>query len=130
MEKESYRTQKRTRILIVDDEKDICYFLGRNLTKRDFEISYAHSLKEANTQLLDQEPRILLLDNHLPDGFGIDFIAKAKIQTPSIKIIMVTAHDTQQDRNKAFSNGADYFLAKPFTINEINKIIDIVLEEA
>ncbi len=117
------------KILIVDDEVDICYFLSRNLAKRDFNVSYVHTLGDAETQLQQEKPAIVLLDNHLPDGFGINYVTKIKSKYPDVKIIMITAHDSPQDRSKAYSNGIDFFLSKPFTITEVNKIIDVLIEQ-
>ena len=116
------------KILIVDDEVDICYFLSRNLAKREFNVSYVHTLRDAETQLQQEKPAIVLLDNHLPDGFGINYVTKIKSKYPDVKIIMITAHDSPQDRSKAYSNGIDFFLSKPFTITEVNKIIDVLME--
>jgi two-component system OmpR family response regulator len=116
------------KILIVDDEVDICYFLSRNLTRRNFGVSYVHSLEDAETQLEQEKPTIVLLDNHLPDGYGINYITKIKSKYPDTKIIMTTAHDSPQDRSKAYTNGVDFFLSKPFTITEVNKVIDVLLE--
>ena len=115
------------KILIVDDEVDICYFLSRNLTKRNFSVSYVHSLTDAETRIQQEDPEILLLDNRLPDGYGINFITKIKNSNPNLKIIMITAHDTPQDRARAYNNGADFFLSKPFTITEVNNVIDVLL---
>ncbi len=117
------------KILIVDDEVDICYFLSRNLAKREFNVSYVHTLGDAETQLQQEKPAIVLLDNHLPDGFGINYVTKIKSKYPDVKIIMITAHDSPQDRSKAYSNGIDFFLSKPFTITEVNKIIDVLMEQ-
>ena len=114
------------KILIVDDEVDICYFLSRNLTKRNFNVSYVHSLAEAETRIQEEHPEILLLDNRLPDGYGINFITKIKNSNPDLKVIMITAHDTPQDRSMAYNNGADFFLPKPFTTTEVNNIIDVL----
>ncbi len=117
------------KILIVDDEVDICYFLSRNLTRRSFGVSYVHTLEDAESQLQQEKPTIVLLDNHLPDGFGINYISKIKSKYPGVKIIMTTAHDSPQDRSKAYGNGVDFFLSKPFTITEVNKVIDVLLEK-
>ena len=116
-----------TKILIVDDEVDICYILKMNLAKRNFSTSFTHTLKDAEKLLQADEPSILLLDNHLPDGYGINFICKVKSKYPGIKIIMITAHDSPQDRVKAYGNGVDFFLSKPFAITEINRVIDLAL---
>jgi two-component system, OmpR family, response regulator len=115
------------KILIVDDEPDICYFLSGNFSRRGFSTSFSHSLAEAQKQLEFNTPAVLLLDNHLPDGRGIDSVNKIKSKYPELKIIMITAHDTPQDRLKAYSNGVDYFLSKPFTITGVNNVVDLVL---
>lgn len=117
------------KILIVDDEMDICYFLSRNLEKRKVVTEIVHNLADAEKKIREAKPSILLLDNHLPDGFGINFIAKAKDLNPQLSVVMITAHDSIHDRTRAYSNGADFFLAKPFTIAEVNKVIDMLLKE-
>jgi len=116
----------RVKILIVDDEPDICYFLSHNLAKRNFATSYTHTLQEAEKKIDSENPSILLLDNHLPDGLGIDFVTKIKYKYPGLKIIMITAHDSPQDRSKAYGNGISFFLSKPFTLTEVNRVIDVL----
>ena len=116
------------KILIVDDEPDICYSLTRTLSKRGFITTSSHTLAEAEKELKASQPNILLLDNHLPDGRGIDFANRISHKYPDLKIIMITAHDSPEDRSKAYSNGIDFFLSKPFTINQINHIVDLVIE--
>lgn len=117
------------KVLIVDDEIDICYFLSRSLEKRNFSTSIVHTLAEAEAKIKTDQPAILLLDNHLPDGHGINFISKAKNICPGLNVVMITAHDSLNDRSKAYSNGADFFLAKPFTFAEVNSVIDTLLKE-
>ena len=116
------------KILIVDDELDICYSLSRTLSKRGFIITTSHTLIEAEQQIKSSTPDILLLDNHLPDGKGVDFAKKISLRYPDLKIIMITAHDSPEDRFKAFSNGIDFFLSKPFTVNQINHAVDLIVE--
>src|SRR5688572_13118799 len=115
------------KILIVEDEADICFFLTRNLSKRGFSTSYKHTIGQAEGELKTLNPNILLLDNHLPDGKGVEFVNRISSEYPAMKIIMITAHDSQQDRAMAYDNGVDFFLSKPFTLNEINEIVDLVL---
>lgn len=117
------------KVLIVDDEVDICYFLSRNLIKRNFTTSFAHSLFDAEEIIETDTPSIVLLDNYLPDGLGINFINKIKSKYPDIKIVMITAHDSPQDRTKAYNNGVSYFLSKPFTLKEINNVIDLLIND-
>jgi two-component system, OmpR family, response regulator len=114
------------KVLIVDDEVDICYFLLRNINKQNFLASYVNTLGEARVVLDKQRPNILLLDNHLQDGFGADFAIEVKKNYPAIKIVMITAHDTENDRSLAINNGIDYFLSKPFMMADVFKAINTV----
>lgn len=116
------------KILIVDDELDICYFLSKNLAKRNISTKYVHTLADAEKRLKEEIPSILLLDNHLPDGFGINFISKIKNSYPDMDVVMITAHDSSQDRAKAYGFGVDFFLSKPFTLAEVNSVIDLLLD--
>ena len=117
-------TSPGKKILIVDDEEDICTFLSRNFNDRNFATSFSLTLKGALQLIEAEEPDVLLLDNHLPDGLGVDFVGKIKSQYPKIKIVLITAHDSSQDRMKAYSSGVNYFLSKPFSLSEINKVVD------
>lgn len=115
------------KVLIVDDEVDICYFISRSLIKRNITTSVTHTLSDAEKIIEEENPSILLLDNHLPDGLGINFISKVKTKYPNMKVVMITAHDSPQERTKAYSNGANYFLSKPFTLTEINNVVDLLI---
>lgn len=115
---------KGLKVLIVDDEIDICFLLSGMLRQRDLRPSYVNTISDAQIALREEAPSLLFLDNHLPDGFGLDFIRYVKSQYPETRIIMITAHDSPEDRRKAANEGADYFLSKPFTRNQINSLID------
>ena len=64
----------------------------------------------------------MILDNKLPDGFGIDFISFLKKNYPSVKIIMISGFDGSA-RDVALDNGADIFLEKPFTKDQLYQSI-------
>ena len=102
--------------LIVDDETDICYLLGNILKQRNIQTAFAGSLAEADKML--QSPDnfyYVFLDNHLPDGLGINQIKRWKERFPFIHVIMITAHDSYEERKKASRDGADHFISKPFS---------------
>jgi DNA-binding response OmpR family regulator len=101
--------------LIVDDEVDICYLLSSILKQQQLKTSYVHTLAAAKTALHADAPAILFLDNHLPDGRGLDFIAEIKKNWPATKVIMITAHDSPNERRQAREEGADLFISKPFS---------------
>ena len=113
--------------LIIDDEIDICYLLSSILRTKRFQVSYVNSLAEATVALNIQQPEIIFLDNHLPDGLGVDFVKQLKLSHPTAKVVMITAFDNYSDRSKAVKNGIDTFLSKPFTKDSIYQTIDKLL---
>ncbi len=118
------------RVLIVDDEMDICFVLSNMFKNQEVFSEYANSLAEAQLLMKSHHPTILILDNHLPDGLGVEFIEHVKQAYPDTKIIMITAHDTASDKMLALKNGADYFIGKPFSISTVKHTIDCLLNRA
>lgn len=115
---------KAFKVLIIDDELDICYLLSGLLKHRKFRTSYVNTLTDAEMALKIDQPALIFLDNHLPDGIGLDFIRHIKHNYPAIKIIMITAHDSAAERNRAYAEGIDFFLNKPFTRELIYAALD------
>ncbi len=113
-----------TKVLIVDDELDICYLLSSLLKQRNFVTGFVNTISDAVNALEANTPDILFLDNHLPDGFGLDFIPHIKQHYPEVKVIMITAHDGAVERKKAQDGGVDLFVAKPLNRKLINDAID------
>jgi two-component system, OmpR family, response regulator len=112
------------KVLIVDDELDICYLLSGMLKQRNFITGFVNTLSDAVVALQNDTPGILFLDNHLPDGFGLDFIPYIKKNYPEVKVIMITAHDGAVERRQAYEGGVDLFVAKPLNRKLINDAID------
>src|ERR1700749_4759717 len=112
------------KVLIVDDELDICYLLSGMLKQRNFLTGFVNTLSDAVIALKTDTPSILFLDNHLPDGFGLDFIPYIKKNYPEVKVIMITAHDGAVERKQAYDGGVDLFVAKPLNRKMINDAID------
>jgi DNA-binding NtrC family response regulator len=113
-----------SKVLIVDDELDICYLLSGMLKQRNFRTGFVNSLSDAVVALQTDTPSLLFLDNHLPDGFGLDFIPYVKKNYPDVKVIMITAHDGAAERKTAYNGGVDLFIAKPLNRKLINDAID------
>lgn len=117
-------TKANEKVLIVDDELDICYLLSGLLKQRNFSTGFVNTISNAVVALQTDTPSLLFLDNHLPDGFGLDFIPFIKKNYPDIKIIMITAHDGAAERKMAYNGGVDLFIAKPLSRKMINDAID------
>lgn len=117
----------KRKALIVDDEKDICYLLSNILKQKNIQTTIAGSLEEAERVLQSSSPYyFVFLDNHLPDGLGINRIKRWKEKFPFAHFIMITAHDLSEERKKARLDGADLFIGKPFSREIILKAINEV----
>lgn len=115
--------------LIVEDEIDICYLLTGILRKKNIKASYATSISEAEIKPEAQNPSVLFIDNHLPDGCGLDLISRVKKEYPKTKIVMFTAHDTGADKENALLPGADVFIGKPFTREAIFETLEVLFSK-
>lgn len=115
--------EDRRRILIVDDEEDVCLLLKRSL-RRDFKTVEAAYLLQEGLDIAERlQPDILLLDNNLPDGLGLDHIARFKSINARVYIILFSALDLQRE---AMLAGADVFLGKPLDLGRIREILNDV----
>ena len=113
-------------ILIVDDDADLCTILSiklKGLARLHTESSLAGCLN----YLKDKKPSLLLLDNNLPDGFGITFLQKFRYLFKDIKIVLITSDSSDHLREESLSAGAVQFLLKPFSIQAITSTIKQVL---
>ena len=119
------KVKTATKILVVEDEGQIGLVLNMILSDRNFDLDYRNNLLDAQEYLEKNKPSLVILDNKLPDGFGVDFISYIKKKFPSIKIIMISGFSTARD--VALENGADMFLEKPFSMDAVNEAIDSVL---
>jgi two-component system OmpR family response regulator len=114
----------RSKVLIVDDEPDICFLFGKILKMRNLRTDFANNLADASRSVQEDPPSVIFLDNSLPDGQGIDFISFLKERYPATRIIIITANDGSIDKIRAFQQGADDFLGKPLSLELINRSLD------
>lgn len=119
------KTKRAKKMLVVEDQGETCLLLDLVLSDREFEMDYVNNLLDADEYLQKNKPSMIILDNKLPDGFGVDFISYAKQKYPKVKILMISGFSTARD--VAMENGADAFLEKPFTKKNVNDAIDMVL---
>ena len=115
------------KILIVDDDPDLCHLLGGILRTRNFNVGVAPDLESATHCIAELNPSIIFLDHNLPDGTGIEFIKTINALNKHIKVIVMTADSTPGIETKALNQGADHFLVKPFSYAIINRVVDDML---
>lgn len=114
------QSNKTKKALIIEDESDMCLLLNIMLKSNEVELDHVKNLSAAKGYLEKEKPSVVILDNKLPDGFGVDFISFIKKNYPSIKIIMISGYDASAE-DVALDNGADIFLQKPFTKDQLYK---------
>jgi DNA-binding response OmpR family regulator len=117
---------KLKKVLIVEDEGDMCLLLNILLTGKEMELDHVKNLSAAEKYLQNEQPSVIILDNKLPDGFGLDLIPFLKKKYPSIKIIMISGFDASA-KDVALESGADVFLEKPFTKDQLYQSIRTLL---
>lgn len=109
--------------LIIDDDPDICFMLGEVFKKKNFSVNSAYNLHEAKIAVNIYNPSIIVLDNTLPDGRGVDFIFYIEQNCPESKIILITGdYDTNDDEYTA--NGHAKFIRKPFTLDKFRSVLE------
>jgi two-component system OmpR family response regulator len=105
---------KTKKILIVEDEGEMCLLLNILLDVQEMELDHVKYISNAVEYLEKEKPSVVLLDNKLPDGYGVDFIRYIKKNCPDTKVIMISGFDSSA-RDVAMENGADDYIEKPFT---------------
>ena len=118
MEKTATEEKRAKKVLIVEDEGDMCLLLNILLNSEEMELDHVQNLVAADEYLQKEVPSVIILDNKLPDGFGVDFISYIKKKYPTVRIIMISGFDASA-RDVALENGADIFLEKPFTRDQL-----------
>lgn len=111
---------KNFRILVVDDEEDLCEILQFNLESEGFAVDVAYSAEEALKKDLSIY-NLLLLDVMMGEtsGFKMARIVRENPLTSSVPIVFLTAKDTENDKLTGFNIGADDYISKPFSIREV-----------
>lgn len=110
-----------SRVLIVDDEKDIVEIISYNLEKEGFSTLKAYDGEAALKSVRTQKPDLLILDLMLPKMNGLDVCRAIRHapETASLPIIMLTAKSDEVDKVTGLEVGADDYVTKPFSIREL-----------
>lgn len=128
MDSLTQRAVNNSRILVVDDEEDLCEILKYNLENEGFWVDTANSAEEA-LKLNLSVYNLMLLDVMMGEisGFKMASMLKKNKETASIPIIFITARDTENDTITGFNLGADDYISKPFSLREVIVRVKAVL---
>ena len=120
------------KIFIIEDETSIIHLVQHNLEKDGFIVSSAINGNEGLKDLKKFEPNLLLLDWMLPDLSGIEICKSIRKDTSfkNLPVIMLTAKGEEEDKIKGLDSGADDYLTKPFSYNELLARIKAILRRS
>ncbi len=120
---------ERLRILVVDDEKNICRSMKLILSSEGYIVDLAENAKEAMDIIAGNKPDIMFLDVLLPDKDGISLLSQIKRNYPSIEVIMISGHANLTMAVKATREGAYDFLEKPLQKEKILLTLEHLVEK-
>jgi two-component system, OmpR family, response regulator len=115
------------RLLVVEDEEMILELLSGSLRFAGFDVVTAVSGAEALRAVTASRPDLVLLDVMLPDGDGFDVVRRLRSSGPDVPVIFVTARDGVHERVAGLALGADDYVTKPFSLDEVLERIRAVL---
>ena len=118
-------------ILVVDDNTDIVAIVQTILEANGYEVMAAYNGAEALAQLATHKPDLMVLDIMMPEMSGLEVLERIR-ETPSlarIPVILLTAKDEDEDLLSGYQSGANYYIPKPFTSEQLLYGIRLVLEQ-
>ena len=107
------------RILLAEDEENIRDIVKLNLELENFEVVETDNGKEAVNLFHEQHFDLIILDVMMPEMNGFEVCEQIRLSNTSVPVIFLTAKDTSQDRITGLKKGADDYLTKPFTLEEL-----------
>ena len=118
------------RILVVDDEEDLCEILQFNLEQAGYTVDVAYSAEDVLKQDTLSSYQLFMLDVMRGEvsGFKLGSLLRKNEATDKIPIIYLTAKDTETDKLRGFAIGADDYISKPYSINEVLARVKAVLK--
>ena len=114
------------KVLVVEDDREIRALMQSSLSVEGFEVQTAVSINEASALLRHSPPDVVVLDLGLPDGDGVDLVKEVR-QWQTLPIIVVSARHQEEQKIKLLDAGADDYLTKPFSVEELLARIRVAL---
>jgi len=115
-------------ILVVEDEEDMLLGLQHNLEFEGYRTLAARTGREASQKIQKLSPDLVLLDVMLPETNGFDVLRELRLTHPRLPVILLTSKSLESDKLQGFRLGADDYVTKPFSIQELLARIQAVLK--
>jgi two-component system OmpR family response regulator len=106
-------------VLVVDDEENIAELLRMALRYEGWEVSVAHTGRQAVQAARDSRPDAVVLDMMLPDLDGLSVLPQLRAHAPDVPVLFLTARDSVEDRVAGLTAGGDDYVTKPFSLEEV-----------
>ena len=107
------------RLLIIDDDRDICLVLSKFLTKNNYEVDVAHRGDDGLKLLRTHDYTLILCDYRLPDFTGVEMLRKIKLLQPAVAVIIITGYSDVRTAVETFRYGANDYVTKPLYPDEL-----------
>lgn len=120
---------KRPLILMVEDDEDVALLNARMLGRRGYEVATAANASEARACARTRPPDLFMLDIILPDGDGLS-LCKEFREDSDAPVLFLTGKKTTEDRIAGLDGGGDYYLTKPYSMDELLAVIERLLQRA
>lgn len=117
-----------TKILIIDDDKDICKMMVRELERKSYDIQTANSVSEGIDLACRENYDVVFLDLRMPDGSGLNLLKTFQNRIDAPEIIIITAFAEPQSAETAMKSGVWDYLKKPFSIHEMRATLERALQ--
>jgi DNA-binding response OmpR family regulator len=118
---------RQSRVLVIEDDSKLATALVSGIEAEGYQVTWASSAEEGLLHLHDQKPDLLLLDITLPQRDGLDLLRQIRRDRIDVRVLMLTSHNTIEDRVDGLKTGADDYLGKPFSFSELIARIEALL---
>ena len=116
-----------SKILIIEDDRRMSEALASGIEAAGYGVIVAHSAEEGFFLLHSERPQLLLLDLTLPQRNGLEVLKEIRSEGLDVRVLILTSHNTVEDRVEGLRTGADDYLGKPFSFPELLARIDALL---
>ncbi len=117
------RIMKRSKIVVVDDNRNFLRVVSYQLRDLGFEVFETVSAEEAISQVQEESPSLVITDLRMPEMDGLELLDRLLVLDPGLPVIVLTAHGTIEQAVEATRKGAFDFLTKPFEVAELKQTI-------
>jgi len=117
------KKQKMKKILIIDDEKDLCFLIKAHLRQKDNDVTVAYTLKDGLQKIDTLHPDVIFLDNNLPDGLGWEKACEISDVHPEIQINLMTGKPDYLFKNCDVEKRHFVIIDKPLSFEKVDSAL-------